>query len=516
MDNSLKDRVRKYILDNHLIDKGDGVVVGISGGADSLCLAHILLELRQSMGFEICLAHLNHSLRGEESEDDMDFISQLSREWDITAIFETADVYDYVFKKGLNLEEAARVLRYNFFVRAAFQFNASRVAVGHTADDQVETVLMHLLRGSGMKGMRGMSPSLGWVGEYGTVKVIRPLLDVWRRETEKYCRLNALEPRVDSTNIDRAFLRNRLRLELVPDLQKINAKAKESILRLARITADEADYLDGEVERLSKETIAESGKALFLKTDRILSLHPALQRLLFFRALGKIYGSARDLETHHVERLRSASGSNAGYRVTLPDGLLFLKDYEGGWLCHNEEEVCPFPPISGEQEVPIEGESIYGPWRIKIKKVQTQDKKYSVFQKSEVSMTGAFHAVISLDRASEKLKVRGKKDGDRFQPLGMEGTKKLQDFMTDEKIPRWWREHIPFLCAGEDILWVAGWRISELAKVREGDEKIIEVALQPLSAEYFENMAGILNTKGALTRDLLEERKKEKEMEEGR
>src|SRR3990170_2097745 len=128
MVDSLQEKVKKYILDNRLIEKGEGIAVGISGGPDSLCLAHILLGLRKMLGFEICLAHLNHSMRGEESEADMDFVSRLSREWDVTAIFERADVYDYIFKKHLNLEEAARTLRYNFFIRAAFQSNTSKVA----------------------------------------------------------------------------------------------------------------------------------------------------------------------------------------------------------------------------------------------------------------------------------------------------------------------------------------------------------------------------------------------------
>ena len=487
---SLTEKVKIYIVENHLISSGDGVVVGISGGPDSLCLAHILLGLRKDMGFEICLAHLNHSLRGEESEDDMDFVSRLSREWDVTAIFETADVYDYIFKKRLNLEEAARVLRYNFFVKAAFQFNGNKVAVGHTADDQVETVLMHLLRGSGMRGIRGMSPSFSWRGESGNVKVVRPLLDVWRRETEEYCRLNGLEPRLDSSNTDRTFLRNRLRLELVPYLENINARAKEAILRFARINAGEGDYLDSEVERLAGETIFEAGPALFLKTDKILSCHPALQRLLLLKALGKIYGSARDLEAHHIERLRDASGSKAGTRVTLPDGLLFLRDYEGGWLCHNEEEVCPFPSLSGEQEIPLAGRISFGGWEIITRRVQDAESEVRS-QESEASrssfemVTGkdslpVFKAVLSLERVKGKLHMRSRRDGDRFQPLGMNIPKKLQDFMTDEKIPRWWRDRIPLVCAGQDILWVAGWRIGELARAREEDEKIIEVELKKI------------------------------------
>jgi len=482
--NSLRDRVKQYILDNRLINRGEGVVVGVSGGPDSLCLAHILLELRQSLGFEICLAHMNHSLRGEESEEDMDFVSQLSREWDVTAIFETVDVYDYIFKKGINLEEAARELRYKFFAKAAFQYNARKVAVGHTADDQVETVLMHLLRGSGMRGIRGMPPTFERTGETGAITVVRPLLDTWRRETEEYCRVNGLEPRLDSTNVDRAFLRNRLRLELVPYLQKINPRARESILRLARITADEADYMDREAESLSNETILASGKALFLKTDRILSLHRAIQRLLLMKALEKAYGNARDLEAHHIERLMSAAASKAGTRVTLPDGLLFLKDYEGGWLCHSEEEVSPFPAISGEQEITLEGRADYGRWEIRTKRIQAFEEKTAVparddfrFHAPDLRLPDVFRAVIALDRAGGMLTVRSKKDGDRFQPLGMEGTRKLQDFMTDEKIPRWWRDRIPLVCAGDEILWVAGWRISDMAKVREGDKRVIEVEL---------------------------------------
>lgn len=497
-------KVKNYILCHNLISKGDGVLVGVSGGPDSLCLAHILLGLRESLGFEICLAHVNHSLRGVESEDDMDFVSRLSLEWDVTAIFETVDVYDYIFRKHLNLEEAARKLRYDFFIRAAYQAQMSKVAVGHTADDQVETVLMHLLRGSGTRGIKGMSPSLNWQGETGVIKVVRPLLDIWRTETEEYCRVNGLEYRMDSSNLNPALLRNRIRLEALPYLQDINKRVKESLLRLARIAIDEGDYMDSEAEKLYGEAVLElkpaiSGEGspgslvLFLKTDKILTCHSALQRLLFFKALAKMYGIAKDLESHHIEKLRQASGSKAGTKATLPQGLLFLKEYEGGWLCHTVEEICPFPALPGEQEIPLEGETTWGKWTINTKKVQspkfkvqspdsrlqTPDSRLGEWPvDTGLSTPMIFRTILSLERAARKLKVRRRRDGDRFQPFGMDVAKKLQDFMTDEKIPRWWRDRIPLLCASEDILWVAGWRISELARVKEGDKKVIEVTLE--------------------------------------
>lgn len=498
MSDLLQQKVKKFILEKHLISKGEGIVVGVSGGPDSLCLAHILLELRQSLGFEICLAHLNHALRGEESEEDMDFVSRLSREWDVTAIFETADVYEYIFKKHINMEDAARNLRYNFFIRAASQFEASKVAVGHTADDQVETILMHMLRGSGGKGIRGMSSSFEWKGDTGKILVIRPILNLWRSETEEYCRSKGLEPRIDSSNVNRAFLRNRIRLEMVPYLQNINTKAKESILRLAQISAEEGDYLDLEVDKLARDVFQKTGNTLFLKTDKIIALHPALQRLLLRKTLETVEGSLRDYEAHHIERLRVALGSRSGVKVSLPGGLLFLRQYDGGWLCRSEEEVCPFPPLSGELEIPLEGEASYCQWSIKTKRVKSYDtgRLKSLTSDSGIQtpyprlraldsglstldfQARVFRAVLSLDRLEGKLTIRGRRDGDRFHPLGMEGTKKLQDFMTDEKIPRWWRAHIPLLCAGKDVAWVVGWRLSELARVSEGDGKVIEVEIK--------------------------------------
>ena len=241
----LRQRVLQSIRKEDLIPSGETILVGVSGGPDSVCLLHILDHLKETLGVSLHVVHLNHMLRGAASDADADYVSLLAQSEGLPATVEARDVLAYKREHGLSLEEAARQARYDFFAEVATSLGARRIALGHTADDQMETILMHLVRGSGLAGIRGMQPLTFWRSPASVtcLRLVRPLLDVAREETEAYCQAYALEPRSDLSNYSLDYTRNRFRHELVPLLESYNPNVGAALLRTARAAADAVSYL---------------------------------------------------------------------------------------------------------------------------------------------------------------------------------------------------------------------------------------------------------------------------------
>ena len=277
---------------------GDTVVVAVSGGPDSLCLLHALARLRGELGICLHVAHLDHGLRGAESGSEADFVRETAAEWGIAATVEHIDVAAYRSQHRLTLEEAARQVRYDFLARVARATSAAAVAVAHTADDQAETIVMHLLRGAGLTGLRGMLPVSAWKGE---TTIIRPLLDVWRRNVEAYCAANNLQPRRDRSNDDRRLWRNRVRLEILPYLEQASPGLRASLVRTAAVVAGDDRYLEDVVRAAADRMVSTSDGIVSIDTQAWRELPPALQRRLLReawradhrKAAGPLLGSHR-------------------------------------------------------------------------------------------------------------------------------------------------------------------------------------------------------------------------------
>jgi tRNA(Ile)-lysidine synthase len=461
---TLEQRVLGFIQQHHLVS-GDKLLVAVSGGPDSVCLFHILVKLQDELGIKLHVAHLNHQLRGAESEADADYVAKLARQLNIPATIEQRDVKDYQKQKRLSLEEAAREVRYSFLAQVAGSIGTERVAVGHTMDDHIETILMHLIRGTGTRGLRGLQPLTLWQSAANRLTIIRPLLEISHQETEDYCRQHQLMPRLDASNLSLSPLRNRIRQQLLPLLESYNPRVAEALLRTGRIASDDIDFLDEQIARLWDEVAQEQEKTIILDKERFDQMPAALKRYLLRASAEKLLGSAKDIEMRHIEEMMSLATKPAGKRLNLPGGLIFSIEYDQYRLTSDLASLSPLPRLEGEVQLNIPGQTWLPGWRVEA----------TIINRERMTEKDDFTAYLDLGKTGDKLLVRPRQRGDRFQPLGMSQPKKVGEFMIDAKIPQAWRGKIPIVCSPEHILWVVGWRTDERAKVTKNTKQILRL-----------------------------------------
>ncbi len=468
-DKTPEQRVSNFIAEHSLFSAGDKLMVAVSGGADSVCLLHILTQYRPRLYAELHVAHLNHQLRGSESDDDANYVSELAGKLGVPATIERRNVATHHDQYGGSLEEAAREVRYGFLAEVAKLVGITKVVVGHTRDDHIETVLLHLLRGAGTTGLCGLQPrSILPYGESGgTLEIIRPLLDVTRQETLDYCRQHDLSLRSDSSNLSFSFLRNRVRMELLPLLRSYNHGIDEALLRLADIAGDDISFIEQQASLLWPELAREDGDVIHLDMSRMVSLPRAIQRHTFRRAVKQLRGDLKDIEADHIEAMVDFLSKAAGKKLCLPDGLTLSTEYGRLILASSQAPVCPLPPLGEAFKINIPGETDSLSWRIKA----------DIFREPAADDNN-FVASFDFEKIGRELMVRRRQPGDRFQPLGMGQTKKLQDFMVDSKIPQGWRDSVPLVCSAEQILWVVGWRIDDRVKVTENTKQILRLKFE--------------------------------------
>jgi tRNA(Ile)-lysidine synthase len=463
---SLEERVLGFIQKHQLLSGGEKLVVAVSGGADSVCLLHILVNLQLKIKLQI--AHLNHQLRGANSDADAEYVAELARKLAIPCTIEKRDVKGYQKAQRLSLEEAAREVRYRFLAEVVKSIGTGRVAAGHTKDDHIETILMHLIRGSGTRGLRGLQPSTLWQSGAESLTIIRPLLEISHQETEGYCRQHNLKPRLDASNLSLSPLRNRVRQQLMPLLESYNPAVAEALLRTGRIADDDINFLDEQVARLWDEVIRQEGKTLILDKASFEPLPSALKRYLLRAAVERLLGSAKDVEMRHIEEMMSLVTKPAGKRLNLPGGLTFAVEYDRYLLTPDPTALSPLPPLKGEFPLKVPGETLLPGWRVEA----------TIVERGEMGDEDEYTAYFDLVKSGDKLKVRARKRGDRFQPLGLAQPKKLGEFMIDAKIPQAWRGRVPIVCSGEQILWVVGWRLGEQVKVSAETKQVLRLRFE--------------------------------------
>ncbi|MDO8532248.1 MAG: tRNA lysidine(34) synthetase TilS [Dehalococcoidia bacterium] len=452
------------------------LVVGVSGGPDSVCLLHILASLQRKLGLSLHVAHLDHGLRGAEAEADAAYVARLTADMGVPATVEKRDVSAYRRgRKGLSLEMAAREVRYAFFADVMRAQGASTLALAHTAADQAETVLLHVLRGSGLGGVRGLRPVGPWPLRAGDAswKVVRPLLDVSHAQTESYCRAHALEPRTDASNRDLSFLRNRVRWDLLPVLRRYNPRIESALARLARAAGDDLDYIDARAAEAWPAVVRPDPRGLVVDAQGFAGLPAALQRHICIRALEEALDGPQGVTAAHVEAMLGALRKSVGRSLRLPDGLVLSVEHGGLVLGRQPESRSPFPPLAGEHPLRVPGATRLPGWRITAREMAREEVR---------SLPTGYQAALDRAAAGDSLVVRARRPGDRFQPLGMTEPKKLQDCMVDAKVPRLWRSRIPLVCSERGVLWVVGWRIGERVKVTEATRRVLLLEFEPVGA----------------------------------
>ncbi|MEK7806653.1 MAG: tRNA lysidine(34) synthetase TilS [Chloroflexota bacterium] len=460
---------------------GASLVVAVSGGPDSSALLHCLHRLRDQHGLLLHVAHLNHDFRGAEAEADAQFVAALARQLGLPATVGKRDslAYERSASGGRisSFEQAAREMRYSFLALVAKEVGAAAVAVGHTADDQAETVLLHVIRGAGLHGLRGMSElsTWPWPRDERDLRLFRPLLQATKAETVAFCRELGCGYREDSSNLLTRFTRNRVRQQLLPLMaSEYNPKIGESLVRLARTASLELDYLEKELDRVWPEVALQSGGAVCFDRRALASLHPALQRLVLRRGYAALAGDTRRLGESHLSAMAAlAADRRSGRSTALPLGLRLHSVYDHTVLCRDSGLPCPFPPLEGAHPVPLptkQGEERVveaGGWRVSVQAVPPPAALTPLESPlSKGGLEGGLTAFLDRRALGEQVHLRTRRPGDRFQPLGMAQAKKLQDFFTDSRVPRDWRDQVPLLVSEGGIAWVVGWRIAHWAKVR--------------------------------------------------
>ncbi len=508
-------QVLRFIKEHRLVLSQLKLLVAVSGGPDSVCLLHILVRLRGELGIKLHVAHLNHQLRGADSEADAQHVSDLACRLGVPATVERREVKTYQARQRISLEEAAREVRYAFLAQVAKSVGASRVVVGHTVDDHIETILMHLIRGTGIKGLCGLQPCTEWHStQNGTnLTIVRPLLQVSRQETVGYCHNHQLIPRIDASNLSLSPLRTTIRHQLLPLLQSYNPRVTEALLRTGRIASDELAFLDKEIGQVWDELVQKQENTIILDKKRFCHLPSALQQHLLRAVIEKLLGNLKDIETRHIEEVMTALSKPAGKKISLPGGLIFSIGYNQYLLGLDPASLSPFPVLKGELPLKIPGEVLLPGWHIEatfINREQMTEKDMDftmgALAPSETTISldrgngikgielpnrNLFTAYFDLNKTGDKVVVRSRQPGDRFQPLGMSQPKKLSEFMIDAKVPCDWRERIPLVCSPEHILWVVGWRIDDRVKVTQDTKEMLCLKFERTSDIYSQEQAEV-------------------------
>jgi tRNA(Ile)-lysidine synthase len=460
--------VRRYLRDHDLAQPGQRVLAAVSGGPDSTCLLLTLAALRRSLGFELHAAYFDHGLRGASaSAREERFARQLAGRLGVPFHTGRGDVRAHARARHRSIEDAARELRYRFLAQAARRARCAAVATGHTRDDQAETVLLHLLRGAGLRGLAAMAPASAWpFPAKGAPALVRPLLALARAETEACCRAAGVAPLRDPSNRSTAFLRNRVRRELLPLLRRYNPRVDDALARLAGAASADVALLESLAADALGAQPARDG-TVRLPRRRLAALPLALQRHTMRLAAARALGDGRDLSDRHVAALLHAARGPTGATLDLPRGLRAEVARDALVLSTAPLRHSTALP-AGQVALAVPGRARFGPWQLEAK----------LLARRPVRLTPRKTSYVYLDAAAcgSRLSVRRRLPADRFHPLGLAGPKKLQDFFVDAHVPRAERDAVPLVCAARGIAWIAGQRPAEWAKVTPATKRVLRLS----------------------------------------
>lgn len=467
----LTKQVFAFLQRYRMVAPGDTIVVGVSGGADSVALLDVLNRLRESCGFSLQVAHLNHMFRGADAEADANFVIKMATELGLPVAVEMIDVPEYCSQYGLSPQAGSREVRYDFFSRVATSCGAARVALGHHADDQAETILLNFIRGSGPGGLGGIRPVRD---EF----YIRPLLGVRRWAIEDYCHSQRLEFRQDTSNLKPEYTRNRVRLQLLPLLEsRYNPAVVDSLVKLGSICRDEDAFLEDQARHIYAGLRLPTGGVTVALDREGFQIQPAaMQRRLLRLAWQQITGTRQDLSYQHVEDMLEIFRADAtGTEVELPGWIKARTNYGTIEFFH---PGAPGNVSDYSYPLNVPGETIIPELDLALEAVILPAEKVP-----EPLCLPPEEAVLDYDRLSGPLFVRRRAPGDKLRPLGMGGTMKIKKFLINQKIPVRQRDLIPLVVSGNDIVWVAGLRLSEDYKVSTATRRCLLLKLRGLESE---------------------------------
>lgn len=458
-------KIKDYLIQQNLVKKDEKLAVAVSAGPDSVTMFYCLNELKKDIGFDLVIFHINHMLRGKESDRDEAFVKDLASSLDISFHSARVNVTEYQKKRKCSIQVAAREMRYFHLDQLADRHSISKIATGHTANDQAETVLMRILKGSGLRGIAGIPP-------IRDNKYIRPLLEVTREEVKEYLNQNQIKFLMDSTNLKNNYLRNQVRNELIPSLkEKFNPSIVETLCRSSQIFRIEDDFISEIAHNEFKKLILKNNReTLILDAIGFQPLHTALKKRIILDAIYHFPNSGKQVSQDINENILGVIASNiSGKSISIYDELIFKYQYN---------QIIFQTQMKSFTEGMIKQIKLIVPGKTKIPEIG-KEVISTVINKKDIPKDfrgrDAFTVFIDYDFSGKELFIRSRQRGDRFYPLGIKGHKKLKDYFIDKKIPREDRDLIPLITNKESIFWIAGYQVSELAKIKEHTKNAIKL-----------------------------------------
>ena len=435
----------------HMLEAGDRVLAGVSGGPDSIALLHLLDSCRDRYGFELFVVHVNHRLR-PEADGEAQYVQQFCEQKQIPFQLFAEDVADYAKQYGMSLEQAGHEVRHTCFRKAAEAWNITKLALGHHGDDRAESVLLHLVQGCGLDGLTAMPPKDGWL--------IRPFAFVQKKDLVQYCEQYSLQYFTDATNLEPGCLRNQIRLEVLPQLKAYNPQITESLLRLQESCGADADYLEQYTETLWHQYGSREEEQAVFPADVLREQHIAMQRRILRCMYRQVRGSEQNLSFGQTEQMRQiAMMNNGSQELHLADGLLFVREYNRLCVTKKLEKTSDYQYL----------------WHTELELFVPESE--CVF-KAELDLTsepaGAEVLDADYNRISLPLTIRNRKPGDVLKmPFGR---KKLKDFFIDKKIPASRRDRIPVVISGSEIIWIPGYYKADCVRISDETEQICRLS----------------------------------------
>ncbi len=450
------------------------ILVGVSGGPDSLCL----FEALRQAGYTVLAAHYDHQLRSD-SDAEVEALRAILSKMDLPLLEGKGDVLAFSKTKNLSIEEAARLMRYRFLFEQAREQGAQAVAVGHTADDQVETVLMNFLRGAGLNGLKGMRYRSILPDFDESLPVVRPLLEVWREETVAYCDANGMKPFHDPSNESLTFTRNRIRHTLIPNLERFNPRFREAVLRTSKSLAGDYDALNEILEAdWTRSVISESPDLITFDAEKLTALGVAVQRNLIRQALTNFDSDLVDIRYSVMERASEFLSRGRNGTIHLTGGLRLIREMDRVYITGPGVKLPTarwpqMPEKSISLAIQIPGQVFLSDdWQL-VSEIRNDP---GLEMEQAMNNENNYQAWFDADTLTDNMEIRARRSGDRFEPIGMNGrSMKLSDFFINEKLPQRARAAWPLMCSGDRVVWIPGYRLAHPFRLTNETERIVYI-----------------------------------------
>lgn len=461
-----------------LIRQGETLVCAVSGGPDSVAMLYILKELNdvQQMGWKIHVAHVNHGLRGKASDEDEEFVRQLAEKFKLPFHSTKVDVKALQQKERKTLEETGREVRHGYLEKVSLEIGAQKIALAHNLDDQAETILHRILRGTGLRGLKGMAP-IRVISKKADLFVVRPMIEIERYEIEAYLREKGIAYKTDLSNFDTSITRNKIRHKLFPMLEsEFNPRVKMALVKLGQTSGSFYLLLREIANEVYENTKMISGEGeVCLSVEEFSKLPPAIQTLIIDRAVKTVLGRVPQLNFEHYLEIISLCGEH-GYQkaIRLPRGLEARRE---GYVLKIAHPKAPPPPIRfAHRKIKVPGRTVIKKLNLEID-AEVQEGKI-VGLKEYIKNKDYTEEIIDFEKLAGPLVVRLRKFGDQFIPLGSRGSTKLKKFFIDNKVPKAVRDRVPILTDSKRIVWVVGYRIGDEVKITDGTKKILKLKIK--------------------------------------